>query len=246
LAYSEFKNDFTALYGGLVTHAVQILNGVPELPPNSLATKFPSTNAIAPHLFGSVVAFSRDEEGFLLESYGTFGGGVLPGGDISGIGVMGGFLFPALAKSQEAARRTACMNNVRQIGLAMHQYAADHGKYPDSFEILLKEVYLTSTRVFICPSSKDRPAGPGYPVDFKNATLKELKLGPRNCSYVMVKGVTPNSNAGFIVVHDKSPRNHGGRGRNCFHVDGHVKWYPEVQFQVVIEAQQAQMKKARE
>ncbi|HUV40087.1 MAG TPA: DUF1559 domain-containing protein, partial [Planctomycetota bacterium] len=57
------------------------------------------------------------------------------------------WLFPGLFMGQvgDAARRTSCMNNVRQIGLAMDQYAGlNGGRYPDSVAILLHESYLTT------------------------------------------------------------------------------------------------------
>lgn len=41
-----------------------------------------------------------------------------------------GVLAPALAKAREAARRAQSMNNLKQIGLAMHNYAATYTHFP--------------------------------------------------------------------------------------------------------------------
>ena len=43
------------------------------------------------------------------------------------IAVLVGILLPALAKSREAANRTACLSNLRQVYAAFHFYALDNG-----------------------------------------------------------------------------------------------------------------------
>ena len=42
------------------------------------------------------------------------------------------FQFPALMRSREAARRSQCVNNLKQIGLATHNYVDVFGAYPMS------------------------------------------------------------------------------------------------------------------
>ncbi len=43
------------------------------------------------------------------------------------IGILASLLLPALKSAREAARRTACLSNLRQVGLAVGQYAIDFG-----------------------------------------------------------------------------------------------------------------------
>ena len=46
------------------------------------------------------------------------------------IGVLVGMLLPAVQSAREAARRTSCINNQKQLGLAMHNYHDAMSKFP--------------------------------------------------------------------------------------------------------------------
>lgn len=48
------------------------------------------------------------------------------------IGILVGMLVPAVQMVREAARRTQCANNVRQIGLAAHHFESVHRVFPAS------------------------------------------------------------------------------------------------------------------
>lgn len=46
------------------------------------------------------------------------------------IAVLASLLFPALSRARNKARRASCLNNLRQINLAMRQYWDDHDDFP--------------------------------------------------------------------------------------------------------------------
>jgi prepilin-type N-terminal cleavage/methylation domain-containing protein len=53
---------------------------------------------------------------------------------IAVIGVLIALLLPAVQAARGAARRTQCANNLRQIGLAIHQFADSHrGAFPKMY-----------------------------------------------------------------------------------------------------------------
>jgi len=45
------------------------------------------------------------------------------------IAILAGLLLPALSAAREKARRTACLANLQQMGLAMESYCSDYGGY---------------------------------------------------------------------------------------------------------------------
>jgi prepilin-type N-terminal cleavage/methylation domain-containing protein/prepilin-type processing-associated H-X9-DG protein len=86
------------------------------------------------------------------------------------IGILAALILPTLSKSKLSARATGCINNLRQIGLALQLYADENdNRYPTMYDApiggegivttnLLPTVdkvlvsYLTSSNLLRCPS----------------------------------------------------------------------------------------------
>jgi len=79
---------------------------------------------------------------------------------IATIGVLAAILLPALARAREAGRRTSCLSNLAQFGIAFHMFAEENnGELPwsggggnaDCLKLLHGD-YIATPRIFFCPS----------------------------------------------------------------------------------------------
>jgi prepilin-type N-terminal cleavage/methylation domain-containing protein/prepilin-type processing-associated H-X9-DG protein len=78
------------------------------------------------------------------------------------IGILSAIMLPALSRAREAARRGACVSNLKQLGLALNMYANENGeKFPpldDTSLMLMFEgslmypEYITDVMIAACPS----------------------------------------------------------------------------------------------
>ncbi len=78
------------------------------------------------------------------------------------IGVLVGLLLPAVQNAREAARRIQCSNNLKQLGLAMHNYASAHRIFPSGYVSFDTRTGRAPTWAGIDPSTWDAAPGWGW------------------------------------------------------------------------------------
>ena len=122
------------------------------------------------------------------------------------IAILAAMLMPALQRAREAARRTSCLNNVKELGTGLAQYQKDHGgEMPElhtrafrgaageqslSWGVLYPG-YIGSMELYWCPSDKqdDAPEA-GYNTGYRNSNCNNWNRGVRNI---------PEDQTGFYI-----------------------------------------------
>lgn len=85
------------------------------------------------------------------------------------MGILGAILLPALGRAREAARRSTCQNNLKQMGLMFKMYSGEDkgGRYPPkslapgNFLFALASTYpeyISDLSLIFCPSDALEPA----------------------------------------------------------------------------------------
>jgi len=118
------------------------------------------------------------------------------------IGILAAILLPALARAREAARRAACQNNLKQLGLVLKMYAGESEgeRYPAmgvqdcNDELLVWNAmfaasdvypeYLSDLDVLVCPSNA--------------AANTALELWDQGRTNHMILPTSPLSNNGIV------------------------------------------------
>lgn len=86
------------------------------------------------------------------------------------ITILAAILFPVFARAREQTRRTACMANMHQIGVALKLYGEDNnGKYPP---VLMCSPYVAG-------SPQTLYNGVGTPIDLHQVQNKTLVIGQK-------------------------------------------------------------------
>ena len=128
------------------------------------------------------------------------------------IGVLVALLLPAVQAARAAARRAQCANNMRQIGLAMHQYCDSHkGRFPliqhniDSSQVPQTWIFTLAPymenvdAVRLCPEDRERIENPAY----KDSSGNVIEVRPT--SYAM-NGYLRSDDGSFVKTPGLVPK----------------------------------------
>lgn len=90
-----------------------------------------------------------------------------------------GMTVPALFQAKGKAQEIQCINNLKQVGLALRIYALDHDDhFPPDFASIKEE--LSTPRVLVCPADPQGALAPGVGwegFDFNRSSYEYLKPG---------------------------------------------------------------------
>ncbi len=115
------------------------------------------------------------------------------------ISILAAILFPVFASAREKARQTACLSNLKQLGLAVTQYEQDYDEYPPcgvnwytpggngwAGQIY---PYVKSTGVYMCPDDPDPDPHCSYSY---NSNVIQPPNGSTVTSYPLAQFASPS------------------------------------------------------
>jgi competence protein ComGC len=118
--------------------------------------------------------------------------------------IMIGVLAPFVKMAKARAAKMQCANNLREISLGLHAYAADHN---DVFPAKLSDLYpnyVADEKAFNCPASKAEGSS-------------------KNPDYSYASNLRESSDPKEAIVADLDS-NHKKSGKNILRIDGSVGW----------------------
>ena len=103
---------------------------------------------------------------------------------IAMVGILAAILLPALARSREVSRKTACVGNLIQWGMAFHMYAAEHdGMLPwsggENNAECLRDIYpeyLVDWQLLVCPSNAQGSGEWNAPPEYRQSKKPTTEL----------------------------------------------------------------------
>jgi prepilin-type processing-associated H-X9-DG protein len=165
------------------------------------------------------------------QSRGALGGNgiALAGTIVSGffllmIPVYAAMLLPALARAKEKAQAINCVNNLKQLAIAVRMYSADHkNQFPPAATWCdAIRSYAGSDKPFQCPAAKSNTRC-NYAFNAKLNGLDEGKINPNTVLFFETEGGWNVSGGSELIL--KQPRHN--RVFEFAFADGHVEQLTE-------------------
>lgn len=171
------------------------------------------------------------------------------------IAILASILFPVFARARENARRTSCLSNLKQLGLAATQYTQDYDeRLPPSYDQTspdtycwydLIQPYAKSNQLFFCPSDSlhdgTKPlfyTNISYGWNFNALTQQACSPQGYGCGGVSLARIANSAETVMMadsaaisdayVIHSEGyyrPSPRHLEGANFTFVDGHAKWF---------------------
>ncbi|MCK6489961.1 MAG: type II secretion system GspH family protein [Planctomycetes bacterium] len=172
------------------------------------------------------------------------------------VAILAGMLLPAINKVKDAAQRSNCASNLRQIGLGCYAYANDNEAQMPSWGTggtnnyflynnlagdgwvglgrLFEQGQIEDGRIFYCPKDRShtlKGAWANYPSLTPAAGAVRCSWSYRHSNWQLIKSL--NSAGTRYVASDYFTSSgtdykliHGTQGFSLLAADGHVKWFP--------------------
>jgi len=146
------------------------------------------------------------------------------------IAILAAMLLPALSQARESARRTNCLSNLKQLGLAISMYMQDNAEgFPGVFSWEDEISKYASEGSFYCPSEKSNSNDNDYAI---NSNLTGQKFSGISHSSTFPLLFDRNPSGAFqgnpfddepIFYYDICSDRHN-KSTNFLFLDGHAAW----------------------
>ncbi len=163
------------------------------------------------------------------------------------IAILAAILFPVFARARGKAQQASCLSNTKQLALAAHMYACDHGAWIACcnwgyFWPWWNNVqpYVKNKQIILCPSdandARHAVEGSGWPSYAYNGAYLSLRKmasvddGPMVIAFVDANATKLRSQPDLALSTDYGDGESGrvvprhNEGVNASYTDGHAKW----------------------
>jgi hypothetical protein len=162
--------------------------------------KAPSADQLRALLFPGFAALTVDEQSVTYKTRSSFPN-IVSGSGAGTTGVAVALLLPAVQSAREAARRAQCTNNLKQIGLALHNYHEAQKAFPPAAIRGADGKPLLSWRVAILPYLGEESLYKEFKLDEPWDSPHNLALVARMpAAYVCPSGSAATGETGYQAI----------------------------------------------